>query len=85
MGVEESKVQFDNKGQCRSCSRAPNKLQEMALRSLGEYAIVDRRPDGCVIVEAGGKRYFIDYEGTVFEMVDIEEFKKYYAHSSPNL
>ena len=42
MGVEEGEVRYndvfiDNKGQCRSCNRATNKLQETALRSLGEY------------------------------------------------
>jgi hypothetical protein len=34
-------------------------------------------------VEAGGKRYFVDYEGRVFREIDIEELRKYYAHSSP--
>jgi hypothetical protein len=87
MGVEEDEVRYndvfiDNKGQCRSCSRATNKLQETALRSLGEYVIVNRRRDGCVIVEAGGDRYFVDYEGRIFKEVDIEEFRKHYV---PNL
>jgi hypothetical protein len=90
MGVEESEVIFDevlghNRRTCRSCCRPPNKLQETALKSLGEYVIVNRRPDGCVIVEAGGNRYFVDYEGRVFKEVDIEEYKKHYVRSSPNL
>ncbi len=90
MGVEERAVQYNkvfshNKGTCRSCSRTTNKRQETALRSLGIYRLVDRRPDGCLIVEAGGKRYFVDYEGSVFREIDIKELRKYYVHSSPNL
>ncbi|MCJ7515288.1 MAG: HEAT repeat domain-containing protein [Dehalococcoidia bacterium] len=49
---------------------SPNDLQEKALRPLGAYRIVDRRRDGCLIVEAtNNKRYFIDYEGHVFEEI----------------
>lgn len=89
MGVEESEVRHNdalsrNKRTCRSCSRTPNKLQETALRSLGVYRIVDRRPDGCLIVEAGGKRYFVDYEGRVFSKIDIEELRKYQVNSTPS-
>ena len=88
MGAEESAVQYNNvfshnKGTCRSCSRSPKKLQETALRSLGACRIVDRRPDGCLIVEAEGKRYFVDYEGRVFREISIRELRKYYVHSSP--
>lgn len=74
-----------NKVMCSSGYRAFNKGQEMALRSLGVYRIVDRRPDGCLIVEAGGKRYFVDYEGRVFREIHIKELRKHYAHSRQNL
>jgi hypothetical protein len=52
------------------------------LRSLGAYRLVDRRPDGCLIVEAEGKRHFVDYEGHVFREIDIEELRRHYVHSS---
>jgi hypothetical protein len=87
MSVEGSELRYNdalsrNKRTCRPCSRTPNKLQETALRPLGVYRIVDRRPDGCVIVEAGGKRYFVDYEGRVFREIHIKELRKHYAHTS---
>jgi hypothetical protein len=56
----------------------------MALKPLGAYRIVDRRTDGCLIVEVKGKRYFVDYEGHVFRKIDIEELRKYQVNSSPS-
>jgi hypothetical protein len=54
---------------CR-CGRrgySPNELQEKALRPLGAYRIVDRKTDGCLIVEArNNKRYYVDYEGSLY-------------------
>lgn len=66
----------------RRC-HTPNELLKTAVRLLGACRIVDRRPDGCLIVEAEGKRYFVDYEGSVFREIKIEELRKYYAHSKP--
>jgi hypothetical protein len=87
MCVEEGEVRYsdaisNNNGMCRPCCRSSNKGQEIALRSLGLYRIVDRRPDGCLIVETGGKRYFVDYEGRVFREIHIKELRKRYAQAA---